>query len=109
MKGDMCFFNMFKYKINILMTWKVADVGGYDWLKIVDEVDSLHVKRNHLVGWNADEFSPGLVTLVNCVAVVNHVQLMLQLIYSNTRLENANTVVYHPCKAYGIKWILLGR
>jgi hypothetical protein len=70
MKGDMCFFNMFKYKINILMTWKVADVGGYDWLKIVDEVDSLHVKRNHLVGWNADEFSPGLVTLVNCVAVV---------------------------------------
>jgi hypothetical protein len=32
------------------MTWQIADVGGYDWSNMLDEVDSLHVKRNHLVG-----------------------------------------------------------
>jgi hypothetical protein len=28
------------------MTWQAADMGGWDWSRMFDEVDRLHVKRN---------------------------------------------------------------
>jgi hypothetical protein len=61
------------------MTWKAADVGDYDWSSMFDEVDSLHVKRNHLVGCSH-------LDIIDRILYI-YIYMVKQLIYVNLCYE----------------------